>query len=147
MHPWDRGQDSDRWTIFRQSNHGHNTLVIDDQLQRASAHAEIIEFADRPAEAYSLLDMSKVYEGQATSVQRRVALFPSREVLIEDRLTGLKPGRRVRWGMITEGTPGSLGTPIVELCQRGARLTLRIVSPDLCGWKVIDTATASRMSP
>jgi hypothetical protein len=85
--------------------------------------------------------------GRGAIPQRRVALFPSREVLIEDRLTGLKPGRRVRWGLITEGTPGSLGTPIVELCQRGARLTLRIVSPDLCGWKVIDTATASRMSP
>lgn len=141
MNLWDRGQDSDRWTIFRQSNHGHNTLVIDDQLQRASAHAEIIDFADRPAEAYSLLDMSKVYEGQATSVQRRVGLFSSREVLIEDRLTGLKPGSRVRWGMITEAAPGSLGTPIVELRQRDARLTLRIVSPDACGWKVIDTAT------
>ena len=85
--------------------------------------------------------------GRGAIPQRRVALFSSREVLIEDRLTGLKPGSRVRWGMITEGTPGSLGTPIVELCQRGARLTLRIVSPDLCGWKVIDTATASRMSP
>ena len=26
---WNKKQDSDRWTIFRQSNHGHNTLAID----------------------------------------------------------------------------------------------------------------------
>ena len=36
MNLWGQSQDSDRWTIFRQSNQGHNTLVIDGQLQRAS---------------------------------------------------------------------------------------------------------------
>jgi len=140
MNLWGHAQDSDRWTIFRQSNHGHNTLAIDDQLQRAAARAEIVDFSDRPAEAYSLLDMSKLYEGQAKSVRRRVTLFPSREVLIEDRLTGLKAGSRVRWGMITTGTPGKLDAPVVELRQGDARLSLRIVAPTGSGWKTIDTA-------
>ncbi|MCL4195730.1 MAG: hypothetical protein KJZ87_28600, partial [Thermoguttaceae bacterium] len=98
-------------------------------------------FSDRPGEAYSLLDMSKVYEGQAESVRRRVALFPTREVVIEDRLAGLKPGSRVRWGMITKGTPGNLDAPTLELREGGARLTLRIISPGAARWKVIDTAT------
>lgn len=141
MDLWSRAQNSDRWKIFRQSNHGHNTLVIDDQLQHASAHAEIVEFSDRPGEAYSLLDMGKVYEGQADSVERRVAIFPSREVVIEDRLAGLKPGSRVRWGMITKGKPGRLDEPTLELREGGAQLTLRIISPGAARWKVIDTAT------
>lgn len=141
MDLWSRAQNSDRWTIFRQSNHGHNTLVIDDQLQRASAHGEIIEFSDRAGEVYSLLDMSKVYEGQADSVRRRVALFPSREVVIEDRLSGLKPGSRVRWGMITKGAPGKLDEPTLELREEDERLNLRIISPGAARWKVIDTAT------
>jgi hypothetical protein len=144
MNLWGHAQDSDRWTIFRQSNHGHNTLAIDDQLQRAAARAEIVDFSDRPAEAYSLLDMSKLYEGQAKSVRRRVTLFPSREVLIEDRLTGLKAGSCVRWGMITTGTPGAAGTPKIELCQGEARLALRIVAPAACGWKIVETATPRR---
>ncbi len=141
MDLWSRAQNSDRWTIFRQSNHGHNTLVIDDQLQQASAHGEITEFSDRPGEASSLLDMSKVYEGQADSVQRRVALFASREVVIEDRLVGLKPGSRVRWGMITKGTPERLDEPTLELREDDERLRLRIISPGAARWKVIDTAT------
>ena len=37
MNLWSSSQNSDRWTIFRQSNHGHNTLVIDGQLQKAGA--------------------------------------------------------------------------------------------------------------
>ena len=32
---------------------------------------------------------------------RGVALLPSGEVLLQDQLSGLKPGSRVRWGMIT----------------------------------------------
>ena len=39
MNLWNRAQNSDRWTIFRQSNLGHNTLVIDDRLQQAAASA------------------------------------------------------------------------------------------------------------
>ena len=57
-----------------------------------------------PTFPHSVLDMSDVYEGQAESVQRGVALLPSGEVLIQDQLTGLKPGASVRWGMITPGT-------------------------------------------
>ncbi len=38
MKLWDREQNSDRWTIFRLSNLGHNTLVIDGQLQRANGN-------------------------------------------------------------------------------------------------------------
>ena len=45
MNLWDRSQDSDRWTIFRQCNAGHNTLVIDGQLQRAAGRGM---FSDSP---------------------------------------------------------------------------------------------------
>ncbi|MFO7904053.1 MAG: heparinase II/III family protein, partial [Pirellulaceae bacterium] len=49
MNLWSSRQDSDRWTIFRQSNAGHNTLVIDGQLQRAAGKGEIVEFSDDPS--------------------------------------------------------------------------------------------------
>jgi hypothetical protein len=140
MSLWDRSQDSDRWTIFRQSNLGHNTLVIDGQLQRAAGRGLVVGFSDDPAFPHSVLDMSTVYEGQATSVRRGVALLPSREVLIHDRLTGLKPGSRVRWGMITPGSPGAVGRPSVDLRQGEASLTLSVLSPAGSTWQSIDTA-------
>jgi len=140
MNLWGRSQDSDRWTIFRQSNDGHNTLVIDGQLQRASGNGRVIRFSDDPAFPHSVLDMSSAYQGQAGSVQRGVGLVNFREVLIQDHLTGLKPGSRVRWGMITPGVPGESGAARIELRQNDARLTLTILSPQAATWHTIDTA-------
>lgn len=141
MNLWSRAQNSDRWTIFRQCNAGHNTLVIDGQLQRASGKGLIIRFSDDPAFPHSIVDMSSVYQGQVESVWRGVGLLDSRNVLIHDRLTGLKPGSRVRWGMITPGEPEALGKASVELRQKDARLTLEILSPAGVTWQAIDTAT------
>jgi hypothetical protein len=140
MNLWDRRQNSDRWTIFRQSNHGHNTLVIDQQLQRTAGHAKIIRFSDHKSFPHSLVDMTDVYQGQAKSILRGVALLPSREVLIQDELTGLKPGSRVRWGMITPATHEKPREEALLLRAQGARLTLTRLSPSAAAWKSIDTA-------
>jgi hypothetical protein len=141
MNLWDRGQDSDRWTIFRQSNHGHNTLVIDGKLQNAAATGKFVSFSDDRAFPHSVLDMSEVYAGQAGSAHRGIALLPSREVLIQDHLTGLQPGTRVRWGMISAGTPNYLGAAQVNLSEAAAHLIMNILSPADGTWQVVDTAT------
>ncbi len=140
MNLWSRRQDSDRWTIFRQSNMGHNTLVIDGRLQRAAGKARFVDFSDDPAFPHSVLDMTAVYEGQAESVVRGVALLPTGEVLVQDHLTGLEPGSRVRWGMITPAKPESTGSPAIVLRQDDARLDLGILAPADAAWQVIDTA-------
>ncbi len=140
MNFWNSAQTSDRWKVFRQNNLSHNTLVIDGQLQRAAGHAKIVGFSDDPAFPCSVVDMTPVYEEQAESVQRGMALLPSGEVLVRDELAGLKPGSRVRWGMVTPGTPGDVGKAAIELSQRDARLTLRILSPQAAAWQIVDTA-------
>ncbi|MHB8902016.1 MAG: heparinase II/III domain-containing protein [Thermoguttaceae bacterium] len=140
MNLWSSSQDSDRWTIFRQSNEGHNTLVIDGQLQKAAGRGPVVTFSDDAAFPHSIVDMSKVYEGQAGSVRRGIALVEGRNVLVQDEITGLKPGSRVRWGMITPGTPAEAGKARMDLKQGKARLGLTIVAPQSAGWKVVDTA-------
>lgn len=141
MNLWSSSQGSDRWKIFRQMNHGHNTLVIDDELQRASAKGTIVAFSADPAFPHTIVDMSPVYQGQAGSVRRGVALLSTREVLIRDELTGLKPGSRVRWGMVTPGKPGAAGGDSIELRQRDARLELAVRSSARPTWEIVDTAT------
>lgn len=141
MNLWGRGQDSDRWKIFRQSNFGHNTLVIDGQLQRAAGFGKFTAFSDDPAFPHSVLDLSDVYRDQARSVRRGVALLPSRLVLFRDELEGLKPGARVRWGMITPGRPGDTGGRTIRLRQAKATLELTILAPESARWELQDTAT------
>lgn len=140
MNLWNQAQNSDRWTIFRQSNHGHNTLVIDDQLQQAVGHGKFSDFSDAAQFPHSVLDFSSSYTGQAKSVTRGLALLPSREVLLQDHLTGLKAGSRVRWGMVTPGVPDEAARPVIGLSQKNARLTLRILAPAAATWQIIDTA-------
>jgi hypothetical protein len=140
MNLWSHSQNSDRWTIFRQSSNGHNTLVIEGQLQYAAGHAKVIDFSDDPAFPHSVIDMTSVYKDQAKLVHRGVALLPSCEVLIQDHLTGLKPGSRVRWGMVTSGTTGRVGASELELRQGNASLLLSILSPQSAIWQKIDTA-------
>ncbi len=137
MNLWDRGQDSDRWKIFRQSNAGHNTLLIDGQLQRAAAHGHVVDFSDRPEFPHTVVDMSPVYKGQAESVRRGIALLPSCEVLIQDEIKG-KPGSRIRWGMITRSTPKKSGAGELLLRERNRKLTLRLLTMPEASWQVID---------
>ncbi len=140
MNLWNSRQDSDRWTIFRQCNSGHNTLVIDGQLQTAAGSGTFIAFSDDPTFPHSVLDMSSVYQGQAGSVLRGIALLPQGEVLIQDQLTGLKPGATVRWGMITPGNLDKVGGSSIQLTQDKAKLTLAILAPATASWKEINTA-------
>ena len=141
MNLWSSAQNSDRWTIFRLSNFGHNTLVIDNQLQVASGNAKIVAFSDDSVRPYSVVDLTPVYRGQADSARRGVALLPSREVLIQDQLTGLRPGSRVRWGMITTGQTERPWQERAHSAAGGEQLTLTLVAPTDIGWNQIDTAT------
>ncbi|UCF36073.1 MAG: heparinase II/III family protein [Acidobacteriota bacterium] len=139
MNLWNRSQDSDRWTIFRQSNEGHNTLVINDQPQIVAGRGEITDFSADPQAPFSIVDMTRVYEGQAESVRRGVAMIEGRNVLIQDEIAGLQPGDRVRWGMITPARVETSDESTIELRQDGKRLRLKILAPGDTRWQIIDT--------
>ena len=140
MNFWSMAQNSERWSVFRQSSLSHNTLVIGDELQRVSGHAKIVRFSTAPDFPHSVADLSAVYAGQASTAHRGIALLPSGEVLIRDHLTGLKPGVPVRWAMVTPAKPGKAGEDTLVLRQQDASLTLRIAHPSGASWTLLDTA-------
>ena len=141
MKLWSSKQSSDRWTIFRQSNAGHSTLVIDGQLQVAKGSGKVVRFSDDPSKAFSVVDMSSAYKGQAKSVVRAVAMLPSAEILVQDELFGLKPGAKVRWGFITKGTCPEPTGATVTLKREDATVSVTRLAPDSSAWTVIDTKT------
>jgi len=136
---WRSAQDSDRWTIFRQSNASHNTLLIDGALQHAKGKAKIIGFADTGDFPHSVADLSEVYKGQVKTAIRGVAMLPSGEVLIQDHLTGLKPGASVRWGFVTKGKPDSLEGASVTLRDGKASLLASRLGPAETEWETYET--------
>ncbi|NJL30156.1 MAG: hypothetical protein HC898_00200 [Phycisphaerales bacterium] len=137
-----RSQDSDRWKVFRQNSLSHNTLVIDDTLQLVNGDAPMIHFSAEPEFPHSVVDLSTVYANHVKTAHRGIALLPSGEVLIRDHLTGLKPGSKVRWVMVTRSNVEANNGNSLKLRQDDARLLMRNVSPDPQSWQTYDTATS-----
>lgn len=81
-----------RWTYYRLNNHSHNTLTPGDALQAPKAVAPIIAYASTPARAFAVADLTPAYPGAAKQILRGVALLDRARLLVQDDLTGLKPG-------------------------------------------------------
>jgi hypothetical protein len=114
---WNRRQDSQRWQVYRLNNRSHNTLTIDGQLHRVDGEARIAGFSDAAGNPCAIVDLTPVFAGQAARVRRGFRVRQDREVLVQDELSGLKPGADVRWAMAT-------GTEIT-IAEDGALATLR----------------------
>lgn len=136
MRLWSSAQDSDRWRIFRLNNFSHNTLVIDDQLQRAKGVATVRSFTAGP-DSEAVLDLSPVYPN-AKSVIRRGTLLANNTYRLRDTLKGLKPGTKVRWGMATQTQPDAPTANRITLRQRQRQLTLLAEHTTAAQWQVLD---------
>jgi len=138
MNLWNSKQDSDRWKIFRLSSASHNVVTIDGQLHVAKGFGKILNFDSDPTLPHTVIDLSEVYEGQAKSVTRACALLPSRTGVVQDRLTGVKPGAKVRWALVTNAKScAPVGSDMV-LKDGEKSLTVRAVTPASVTWAVAD---------
>jgi len=141
MSLWSSKQDSDRWKIFRLSSASHNLLTIDGQLQVAKGAGKIVTFDSNPQSPHTVIDLGEVYAGQAGSAMRACALLASRIGVVQDRLTGVKPGAKVRWAMVTRARSCKAQGNDMMLATGTKRLTVRAVLPTAVTWQVLDLST------
>jgi hypothetical protein len=133
---WNKRQDSQRWRVFRLNNFSHSTLTINGQLHRVDGHAPIIRFvADGPV-PHAVVDLSPIFAAQAGKVIRGFKLLPDRTVLIQDELSGLKPGDSVRWAMVT-GTKATASGNSATLEKDGKTLQVTLTSSSHAQLEVI----------
>ncbi len=135
---WHKHQEADRWKVLRNNNLGHNTWVIDGELQRAAGDAAIIRFSDDDAFPHSVVDLSSAYGSQVETAYRGMALLPGGAVLVRDHLAGLRPGAEVRWGMATRAVPVLSDGSTLLLREQGAELEISIHGETTALWQVID---------
>ncbi|MFP4502242.1 MAG: heparinase II/III family protein [Candidatus Hydrogenedentota bacterium] len=135
---WDRSsRESERWTVFRLNNFSHNTLVVNDELQRVRADARISAFSGAPSHPHTIIDMSPVYEGQLTKAIRGVHL-DGETVLIQDEIAAPEDAEAdVRWGMVTKAAV-TLEEGTATLEQAGKTATLRVLAPGGVTLDVLD---------
>jgi hypothetical protein len=117
-----------RWQVFRNNNRAHNTLTIDNQLQRVAGKAKIDYFSDQPNFMAAVSDLSQIYETQLASVRRGVAIVNQKFVVVRDEMLALNKPTTVRWSMLTTATP-ELAKDHIILTQGGKKLTLKVNCP------------------
>lgn len=123
-----RTQDAQRWTVFRLNNLVHNTLTIDNQLQRVDGYAKIDKFSDNPDFMYAVSDISSVYGNQLSSAKRGVAIVDKKYVVVTDEVVAINKPTTIRWTMLTSATP-KLGKNSITLTKDGKQLVIKVNAP------------------
>lgn len=122
-------QDAQRWTIFRLNNYAHNTLTIDDALQRVDGYARIDRYSDAADFTYAISDISSVYDGHLASAVRGAAIIDQQYVLVQDEIRTLDKPTTIRWNMLTPAVV-SLGEKGATLIEDGKTLQLQVIGPE-----------------
>ena len=119
-----REQDAERWDIFRYNNLVHNTLTIDGQYQRVKGYAKIDAFSSDSQDMSVVSDLSTIYDGQAASVKRGIALRDSEYVVVRDEVKA--PGKDItlRWTLLTPAQVFVQDGKTVVLSQKGKTMYL-----------------------
>lgn len=117
-----------RWKYFRYNNFSHNTLSIDSNLQCSAGRGRILRYNKNSAEPFSIVDMTTVYNNQASKVYRGFKLLFNDLALVQDEIN-LKTGvKQIEWSSITSARITINGNTAI-LQKGGKSFFLRIISP------------------
>ncbi|QMW02098.1 heparinase II/III domain-containing protein [Spirosoma foliorum] len=125
---WNSKQDSQRWQIFRYNNFVHNTLTINNGLQRVAGKAAITHYSNTPMFMNATTDLTDVYKESLANVNRGVAILDKSYVIIRDELETPSTETTVRWTMLTPATVTLTGNK-AELTKDGKKLILQVDEP------------------
>ena len=137
-----RTQDAQRWTIFRTNNKAHNTITVDNQLQKVKGYAKIDRFSDNPELMFAISDLSGVYENQLKSAKRGVAIVDRRFVVVSDEVVSLNKPTTIRWTMMTTATP-VLEDERITLSKEGHQLFIQVKTGGVIKMKTWPTEPAT----
>jgi hypothetical protein len=118
---------SRRWTYYRLSTRGQNTLLIDGKNQDPKAVARITAFRSSPRRSFAVVDLTAAYPGQARQMTRGIAMLDRRQILVQDELIGVS-GNKVTWQVHTKARI-ELHGPLAALKLGGETLLAKILAP------------------
>ncbi len=140
---WNKSQDSDRWRIYRYHNSSHNTLMVNKRAQHVDGHAAITAFGGEPKDAFTIIAMAPVYEGELAEACRGFSLLPDGRLWIQDELVCGNHAADVRWAMITRADITITGTGHAVLTEQGKRLLFGVHAPAGAVVESFSTATGN----
>ena len=128
---WGKEQNAQRWEVYRYNNRAHNTLTFNDSLQRVGGYAKINSVTTQPQFLSAISDISELYKGQVKSAKRGIAIAEQKYVTVRDEIETGEKTTTVRWVMATSATVTLMDDGMAMLTQKGKKLFLKIVAPNV----------------
>jgi len=121
----DKSQDSTRWDVFRLNNFSHNTLVVNDTLQRVDGRST---FTGKGPD-FTVMEFAGLYAPYLDEASRGVRLLPGKRALIQDELKSGNEVASIRWAMLTGAEVELMGSE-ARLTEAGQELYLSVIEPE-----------------
>lgn len=124
-----RTQDAQRWTVFRLTNLVHNTLTVNNQLQRVTGSAPLTASCSAPALMQATTDMSAIYEGQLAKALRGIAIVDQAYAVVQDEVETLGDTATIRFTVLTPASVQLTGNNKALLTKDGKQLVMEVTAP------------------
>src|SRR4030095_16451997 len=118
-----------RWSIFRYNNYVHNTLTVNNELQRVVGYAPITSSSSSPSFMRAVVDLTEVYKGTLQKSTRGVAVVDNKYVVVRDEIEALPNETTIRWTLLTPADVRITGDNKAELTKNGKKLLLQVQTP------------------
>lgn len=125
---WGSSEGGTRWQYFRLNNFSHNTLTLNDDLQRVDAIAPMIKTDFTEKKSFAIADLSLAYQPHAKKVQRGIMLMENKAI-VQDEIEWVGEDNKVSWRFMT-GADIQLLKNEALLSQNDKKLHVEILAPD-----------------
>ncbi len=126
---WNMSQNSQRWEVNRYNNFVHNTLTVNDQLQKVNGYSLISGYSEEPEMMTAMSDITSLYNENLKKAGRGIAVVDKKYVMIRDEIETLNREAKVRWNMLTSANVVIVGNDVAELTKNGKKLVIKVKSP------------------
>ena len=133
---FNRAENGGRWNYFRLNNKSHNTLVLNNSIQKVLATAKIIKFEEDDNRVTCEIDLSEMYTPHAHSVFRTINMIDKKEIVILDKINWTGDEKLVQWQMLTDAEIILKGNK-AELYKEGEKIVATILQPPGLEFEVI----------
>ncbi|MFD2934114.1 heparinase II/III domain-containing protein [Spirosoma flavum] len=126
---WNMQQNSQRWQVLRYNNFVHNTLTINNKLQRVDGKAPLTGHSNTPLFMNATFDLTSLYNESLVKATRGVALVNKAYVVVRDEIETSSTETTARWTMLSSANVSLTGTNKAELTKDGKTLILQVLEP------------------
>lgn len=124
---WSKGQESQRWDVFRLNNFSHSTLSVDGEKHLYGGKAEMVKVYESPECYGATFDLTSMLDGLSRA-ERTITIDERGCVTVADDVEA-ESACRLRWVMCTPAEAVIVDNNTILLQSNGRKLRVEALSP------------------